>query len=1316
MAKVVTYQNILNPLDRATKVYEVENSKELLAKLNIDTDIYELVISKNQIILKDDFDIIEGDCISISVIPRGGGGGKDIVRSIAMIAVAIAAPMLAPSLLYGIGQFAVIGYGGLATGLATAGIMAAGAMLVNAVLPAQVASYDSSISSNLSSSSTYSWDVLGNSVEQGAPVPVLYGTHRVVPPQISQYVETIDNLQYLNVLYAVADGETTIDTSSILINDEPIGNYDDVQVYTRSGTNDQSIIGIFDDVKSDKDVNIKMDTDWTYSTTTGNSVSGLTIGLLAPSGIYYVNDNGDFEDYTLKVVAQYYYNNQWIYMSGSTSTTQTPISYIIKARWSKYYEFTTLQKAKDALYWEEYYNGILISTLPSNTKLVAGYNSIWEKYSTSVTDNTYSKFTNSLQETLRYTFSVSGLPIGQYQTRVRFYNAPLEGSRYGSDLYYEYLQETVTDDFTMPNTALLALRILATDQLSGSMPVVSVIATNESINNPSDACVDILERSGETLSAKELEKFTEWKTWCDEENYSCNLYFDSIYTVRDALNMVSSLGRATVIQFSSLWSVNIDKPNDLPVQSFLFTMGNIKANSFSESFLPLLERANKIEITYYDETVDYEPQILEVSNANYDTVDEVNVTSINYVGCTNKTMALKYAKYLLNCNRYLTITQNFTVPTELIVGRVGDIIKVAHDLPAIGESGRIVSATTTTITLDREVTMDSGKHYYIEFRYNDTDEIISTEVNNTENTTDTLTFVTPLLTAPEKYDIYSFGEFEKTSKLMRITDISKSSDLESKISCLEYIAEVYDDDEDITPHSESTLGLRGLALNDSLQIENDRITTLVTATWRGTSLYYDVYVNGEFYQKTYSDSIQIKPIVDFNTYVVKIVDSFGDYVEETIIPQGQAVPPPDIENLAIAESGNLFSLTWEYPFKPLDFKEFIIYLDSVEVGRTTAKSFSYSSLGLNKKTFSVTAIDLTKNESEKVSLDIYAQRPSVVDSFHIDNILDAEKTLTWTHNNKPDDLAGYKIKYSKINNRNWDDGTDLVDIVITSSPYKARFAQAQGDYLLMIKSVDTAGNESESASYISFNQGETITDNLIDSYDLKALGWNGTLTNMIEDSGNLIVDNQTEAFYIKNDTDKFYYKNNSDLFYSQFYGYASYSEIRSSPVSGLGIINYQGFGDVDIYYRERYSSLFYKGFDDDLIYNSLDSDLFYDLQDYVIYTHPFNLKANKEYEIKIEYKAQEGRGEITDLEFIVDAPDIIETFDNILISDLNTILTSSKMDYIKNVNVTLQDDSSGATYVKILDKTGNTATIAAYNALDTKVSATADIIVKGYNT
>ena len=145
---------------------------------------------------------------------------------------------------------------------------------------------------------------------------------------------------------------------------------------------------------------------------------------------------------------------------------------------------------------------------------------------------------------------------------------PPSGSRYGSDCYLEYITEEVGDDFIYPSTALISIRALATDQLSGSNPKISCIVSANS-NNPALICKQMLTESG-IDSVMILSSFDEWETHCNNMGYAFNGVIDTSMTLRKALDLVSTAGRGSVIQFGSKFEVIMDRSETIPVQSFMF--------------------------------------------------------------------------------------------------------------------------------------------------------------------------------------------------------------------------------------------------------------------------------------------------------------------------------------------------------------------------------------------------------------------------------------------------------------------------------------------------------------------------------------------------------------------------------------------------------------------------------------------------------------------------------------------------------------------------------------------------------------------------
>ena len=132
-----------------------------------------------------------------------------------MIALVVAAPYVAGAVVGATAGLVGAGvYGGLSGaiiyGAIQAGVLVAGGMLINSLLPQNTPDFNNpSFGQDFTNSSTYSWGIAPNSIQEGVSLPVIYGTARITPPIISQYVETVGSKQYLNMLFALNDGEVS---------------------------------------------------------------------------------------------------------------------------------------------------------------------------------------------------------------------------------------------------------------------------------------------------------------------------------------------------------------------------------------------------------------------------------------------------------------------------------------------------------------------------------------------------------------------------------------------------------------------------------------------------------------------------------------------------------------------------------------------------------------------------------------------------------------------------------------------------------------------------------------------------------------------------------------------------------------------------------------------------------------------------------------------------------------------------------------------------------------------------------------------------
>jgi hypothetical protein len=322
-------------------------------------------------------------------------------------------------------------------------------------------------------------------------------------------------------------------------------------------------------------------------------------------------------------------------------------------------------------------------------------------------------------------FIINGLLPGgliaadQYDIRMRLQDEPSTSDRVIQDCYFASFQEIVAEAQTHPGVALLSIRALATDQLSEGDIKVDCLVKRETVqiinpagsaetklaDNPAWACYRLLNREydGVNYSRLDYAAFQAWSVKCTQRGYKVNIYFDSSVSLRKALDMVSVNGRGVVSQLGSKFTCLLDLPEDTPVQRFLFTMGNIAADSFNEEWLPSTDRANAVEVTYYDKDLEYTRQMVEIYADDYDTSEaEVNKSSVTLYGCTDRDYAIMYGKFLLKCNKLLTLTSSWDADVDAIGCIPGDSVIAAHDIPQFGESGRIVSTGRNLLTYSEQ--------------------------------------------------------------------------------------------------------------------------------------------------------------------------------------------------------------------------------------------------------------------------------------------------------------------------------------------------------------------------------------------------------------------------------------------------------------------------------------------------------------------------------------------------------------------------------------------------------------------------------------
>src|SRR5699024_4236624 len=126
----------------------------------------------------------------------------------------------------------------------------------------------------------------------------------------------------------------------------------------------------------------------------------------------------------------------------------------------------------------------------------------------------------SQSSALRREWRVDNLPSGEYEVKMKVIARSHEvtNSRASVRCYWSSVTSIVYDDFSYPNIALVGIKALATDQISGS-PTVSFLKTREYVlvwnpyteiyeqkasDNPAWACYDMIHMASQLYNVNTL--------------------------------------------------------------------------------------------------------------------------------------------------------------------------------------------------------------------------------------------------------------------------------------------------------------------------------------------------------------------------------------------------------------------------------------------------------------------------------------------------------------------------------------------------------------------------------------------------------------------------------------------------------------------------------------------------------------------------------------------------------------------------------------------------------------------------------------------
>lgn len=934
-----------------------------------------------------------GSMVSVRafVAPRGGGAqGKDIMRSVLLIAVAAAALAFGPALG---AAFGLAGAFGASVGQAVIGI--GGMLLVNALIPPRTASPQAT------ESPTKFIENARNAADPFGPVPDLYGRIKY-PPKLAAkpYTETIGDDQYLRMLFTWGVGPIDLPSETLKIGETLLSEFSDYEIEHRYGYDTDLPTTLYPSRVSQENFQITLtEADGFTVRTSAADADEIGIDILFASGLIKVNDNGDRENRTVTIEFEYSPTglNTWSALPVAGSTATFPLT------------------------WRNVSGG--------------SFNRI--------------AFTQKRTNAIRHGFTFKTPTRGQYDIRIRRLTPDTDDEAIRDVVNWSALRAFNSDNpvnVSYP-IALTAIRIKATDQLNGVIDQLTGIPQRvcldwdidttswvmRATSNPASLFRHALQspslQAPKPDSAIDLAGLAAWHEYCDDQWFTFNQLRDFKSSIDDLIADIAVAGRASPVMIDGKYSVIIDQPK--PVVQHV-TPRNSRSFEANKEFLVL---PHAIRSTFSNQDKDFRTDELRVYLPGY---DESNATLFETTEVPGQTDPVALAKHI-RFNNAVAVHRpeqfTFVQDMERMVYSRGSRIKLTHDVILIGlHSGRItaieldIDGNAIGVTVDAPVIMEASVSYGMSIRNVD-NPALTAQVVTDEGEQTVLTFVSPILAAniPNVGDLFGFGVLGSETDDALITAIDPVDLYDARVTVVPYREVVYTIDAGAIPPFDSHLTpVAGLP---TVVVENVRSDESVLTVGAGESL--SVHIAVKVQPLTALDGtlqVQIRPSTTGEPYTNAQIDSFignesmigdvrtGEYVDVRLrwiapgyIPGawstisnhrvvGKSSPPEALAGLTVSTYGGQAFFRWEQP-RELDVAfggevRFRFSADpvpewsnSTSIGQAAQARALFATLPLKTGTYMARVYDEAGNYSDVVM--IASNQASVLEFVSVDTIDEA---------------------------------------------------------------------------------------------------------------------------------------------------------------------------------------------------------------------------------------------------------------------------------------------------------------------------------------
>lgn len=893
--------------------------------------------------------------------PRGGGGGfKNILRGVLVVAVLAASIFAGPALAGLLGLPAIFGQ-------AAIGVL--GLLAINALVPPsqpQQAQLTNRPTQDRPNSPSAFLDGASNSARLFSPYPVVLGFIRQVPAYAARpFTINMGRFNVLRMLFVWGYGR--IEVSDIRIRNTPIENFDFAFVATRENFDSDNDVPIYPSQVDQDDLNILLRKGDGPTRLTRPNSDRLGVDITFPQGLYRLQGSAQVT-------------------TGNSAGRRIPWTLKVRIRYRKEGDTAWRNMPNDAY-----------STIRA-ANINAGTVTITENYS----------------DPLRHGFEWD-VPERNFrwEVEVERISPDQNDSKFVDKVYWSSLKSFIyKSPIDVPfRIAISAVRLQASDRLSGTVRELS--GMNKSVvrdwdkttgnwitrasNNPASLYRHVLQGAANAKPAPndrlDLASLEEWHEFCQSHGFTYNRIHDFQSDVDSTLRDIAKAGRAVPVD-DDLIRVAIDKKQQ--EATALVTPKNSWDFRFEKAFA---EMPHAFRVTFQNEKKGYREDVRFIYFPGYNKANAVTFEELELPGVTDPRQIWKLGRYYLNLALHRNERWSFSQDHEYLTYRKGERIYLGHDVLIQGEAfGRLTgvekdeSENIIALRTDETIEMFEGNDYGIVVRSVDTSEPRSLRVITATGGVNTLVLESPVNADIETGDLFSFGEFGEEILDALVLEIVPRNDFYSRIICVPYKGDVVFDIDTIEPPSFDSSLIDRVSLPDLiiLNIETGRsiLADGLTATEPGISLTVRAAtIGGAFMEAEYRPSeareswapavirqqtdntLSLGGVTARDFYDIRVrwnsnLLAPGHWTQRNnIYVTANETEPAALLNFRVAAIGNTALLQWDRPIDPIDIalqgtirfrwsgNNSPVWSNSIPIGQIVSQSALQASMQLRAGTY-----------------------------------------------------------------------------------------------------------------------------------------------------------------------------------------------------------------------------------------------------------------------------------------------------------------------------------------------------------------------------